>query len=145
MDKLLVVSDEILGALRATRPWVKFIAIVWFVGVAFTVIFGLAMITGIYTGFSMPGFPALLGRVFGTFYIVMALVYVAPALYLYRYAKAIAGVQGSAVMASFEDALKQQKSFWKFYGIFIIVFIVLCLLFFVGSMIVGLYVATHHH
>ncbi|MHB8404558.1 MAG: hypothetical protein ACYDCJ_03950 [Gammaproteobacteria bacterium] len=145
MDQPIALSDRMLASLNATRPWVKFIAIVWFVGIAFMVIFGLAMITGIYTGFSMPGFPALLGRVFGTFYIVIALVYVAPALYLYRYAKAIAGVQGSAVMASFEGALKQQKSFWKFYGIFIIVVIVLCLLLFVGSMIVGLYVATHHH
>jgi len=145
MDKPIAFTDSMLASLNATRPWVKFIAIVWFVGVAFMVVFGLAMITGMYTGFSMPGFPALLGRVFGALYIVMALVYVAPALYLYRYAQAIAGVQGSAVMVSFEDALKQQKSFWKFYGIFIIVVIVLCVLIIVGSMIVGVYIATHHH
>ncbi len=145
MDQPIALSDRMLASLNATRPWVKFIAIVWFVGIAFMVIFGLAMITGIYTGFSMPGFPALLGRVIGALYIVMALVYVAPTLYLYRYANAIAGVQGSAVMASFEDALKHQKSFWKFYGIFIIVVLVLCVLVIVGSMILGVYIATHHH
>ncbi len=145
MAQQIVVSDDMLDALNATRPWVKFIAIVWFVGVAFMVVFGLAMITGMYTGFSVPGFPALLGRVFGTFYIVMALAYVMPALYLYRYAKAIAGFQAASVMTSFENALKQQKSFWKYFGIFIIVVLVLYVLFIGGFMIAGIYIAAHHH
>jgi len=145
MDQPIAFTENMLGSLKATRPWVKFIAIVWFVGVAFMVVFGLAMITGMYTGFSMPGFPTLLGRVFGAFYIVMALVYVMPALYLYRYAKAIAGFQTASVMTSFENVLKQQKSFWKYFGIFIIVVLVLYVLFIGGFMIAGLYVATHHH
>ena len=145
MDGQIAVSESMLGSLKATRPWVKFIAIVWFVGVAFMVLFGAAMITGIYRGFSMPGMPAFFGTVLGIFYIVMALVYVMPALHLYRYAKAIAGVQSAATMAGFEDALKQQRSFWKYFGIFIIVVLALYVLFIFGFMIAGIYLASHHH
>ena len=145
MDQPITLSDRMLASLGATRPWVKFTAIVWFVGVAFMVLFGAAMITGIYRGFSMPGMPAFFGTAFGIFYIVMALVYVMPALYLYRYAKAIAGVQGVATMAGFEDALKQQKSFWKYFGIFIIIVLAFYVLFIFGFMIAGMYLATHHH
>lgn len=145
MAEQIVVSENMLGSLKATRPWVKFIAIAWFVGLAFMVLFGLAMITGMYTGFSRPGMPAFFGKAFGIFYIVMALIYSIPTLYLYRYAKAITGIQGSAVMKAFEDALKQQKSFWKYMGIFIIVVVVLCALIMVGFMIAAFYIATHHH
>jgi len=145
MTQQLVVSENVLSSLKATRPWVKFMAIVWFLGSIFCLLFGLAKITGIYTGFPAPGELALISKFMGALYIVMALVYVMPALYLYRYAKAIAGVQGSAVVASFEDALKQQKSFWKYYGIFLIILIVFCVLIIVGSMIFGIYVAAHHH
>ncbi len=145
MAQQIVVSEGMLASLGATRPWVKFIAIVWFVGVAFMVLFGAAMITGIYRGFSMPGMPAFFGTVLGIFYIVMALVYVMPALYLYRYAKAIVGVQGVVTMAGFEDALKQQKCFWKYFGIFILIVLALYVLFIFGFMIAGIYLASHHH
>ena len=145
MDGKFAVTDNMLQSLKATRPWVKFIAIVWFVGVAFMVLFGVAMITGIYRGFSMPGMPVFFSKVLGIFYIVMALVYVMPALYLYRYAKAIVGVQGVVTMAGFEDALKQQRSFWKYFGIFIIVVLALYVLFIFGFMIAGIYLASHHH
>ncbi len=145
MAQQIVVSEGMLEALQATRPWVKFIAIVWFVGVAFMALFGVAMTTGIYRGFSMPGMPVFFGKVLGIFYIVMALVYVMPALYLYRYAKAIVGVQGVVTMAGFEDALKQQKSFWKYFGIFIIIVLALYVLFIFGFMIAGMYLVAHHH
>ena len=145
MDQPITLSDRMLASLGATRPWVKFIAIVWFVGAVFMVLFGLAMITGIYRGFSMPGMPASFDRVLGIFYIVIALVYVMPAMYLYRYAKAIAGTQDDAVMTSFEDALKQQKCFWKYFGIFIIVVLVLYVLSIAGFMIAGMYLASHLH
>ena len=35
MDQPIALSESMLALLGATRPWVKFIAIVWFVGVAF--------------------------------------------------------------------------------------------------------------
>lgn len=133
-----------LGSLRATRPWVKFIATVWSVGLVIMAIFGLAMITGIYDGFSSPGMPKSFAKVFGVFYVVMALVYVMPVLYLYRYAQAIVGLRSSVEMTRFEEALKQQKSFWKYFGIYIIVVIVLYVLFISGIMIAGIHLAAHH-
>lgn len=148
MTEPIALSDRMLASLNATRPWVKFLAIVGIVGIALAVLFGLAMITGMFAGFVMPGTPkisGLFGTVFGIFYFVMALIYVMPILYLFRYAKAITGIQGAAAMAAFEDALKQQKSFWKYLGVLVIVLIVIYILFFVISMIGGMYMATHHH
>lgn len=144
MNQPIEVTEAMLGSLKATRPWVKFLAIVWFVGLIIAVLFGLAMITGIYGGFSTPGMPKSFTKVFGVFYIVMALVYVMPILYLYRYAKAIAGLGSSTEMATFEEALKQQKSFWKYLGIYIIVVVVLYVLLIIGFSSVGIYLAAHH-
>lgn len=148
MNQPIAFSDRMLESLNATRPWVKFLAILGFIFIALMVLMGLAMITGMFTGFATPGMPQMpvvFDTVFGIFYLVLAFVYVMPPLYLYRYAKAIAGIQNAATMAGFEDALKQQKSFWKFIGILMIIILVLEVLFMVGAVIVGIYLAAHHH
>jgi len=144
MNQPLVISENVQASLKATRPWIKFMAIMWTVSIAFLLIFGLAKLAGLITNTSETGELALFSRIMGAFYVAIGLAYVMPALYLFRYAKAIAGMQGTSVVASFEDALKQQKSYWKYYGIFLIVVIVVGMLVGGGVMFVSLYMAAHH-
>jgi Ca2+/Na+ antiporter len=53
----------------------------------------------------------------GLVYVLMALLYLFPSLYLHRYASAIKTFLGSKAGEDMEAALAHQKSFWKFLGI----------------------------
>ena len=115
MADQIVVSENALGYLNATRPWVKFLAIVGFVFIGLMILVGWIMTCSFSAAPKEPGM-ADLGTVFGVVYIVMAVIYLMPCLFMYRYAKAIAAIP-SAGQSALEEALKNQKSFWKFMGI----------------------------
>ena len=51
------------------------------------------------------------------FYVALAGVYIAPGLYLSRYANAIKRLKADSTAAGLEETLKHQKSFWRFIGI----------------------------
>ena len=118
MADQIVVSETALGYLNQTRPWVKFLAILGFIVLGIIVLCGLAMMSG--SVMNAPGF----GAAFGILYLVLALLYYMPCLFLYRYSKAISTIPSTG-QAGLEEALKQQKSFWKFMGI--LTAVVLCI------------------
>jgi len=53
-------------------------------------------------------------------YAVLSLLYIYPALKLWKYASHIGALLLSSSMLDLEAALSQQRSFWKFLGIMII-------------------------
>ncbi len=130
MADQIVVSDSALGYLDATRPWVKFLAIVGFVFIGLMVLIGLIMTLAFSALPQQPGMPAAVGPVFGIMYLIFAGLYLMPCLFMYRYAKAIAAIPGTG-QAALEDALKNQKSFWKFMGILMLIMLCLYALFIV--------------
>ena len=140
MADQVVVSENALGYLNATRPWVKFLAILGFIGIAFMVLFGLLMIFGFSLLPTQSGAPAF-GAVFGVFYFLFAILYFMPCLFLYRYSKAIAAIPGTGPGA-LEEALKNQKSFWKFMGVLALILLSIELLVVVIGVLVA--VARHH-
>lgn len=146
MADQIVVSENALGYLRATRPWVKFLAIVGFVFIVLMVLIGLLMALALSGAAAKTGPLAAFGPILGVVYIVMAAVYLMPCLFMYRYAKAIAAIPGTG-QAALEEALKQQKSFWKFMGILMLIILCLYALIFVGSIAFGVMAgmsAAHH-
>jgi len=64
-------------------------------------------------------------------------LYLYPAIKLLGFASAIARLTASHAMNDLEDALKQQKSFWKFSGIAAIAIIVLYVVVIVGAVAYG--------
>jgi hypothetical protein len=115
------VSEATVELLRQTRPWVMLLGILAFVGCALMVVVGL-----LAAGFAMmaPGAketPAALGLV----YLPLAALYVYPGIKLWSYGAAISRLMASRSSADLEDALSQQKSFWKFSGIASVVVLVL--------------------
>ncbi|HEV7164170.1 MAG TPA: hypothetical protein VGO35_02125 [Gammaproteobacteria bacterium] len=140
MAEQVVVSENALGYLNATRPWVKFLAILGFIGIAFMVLFGLLMIFGFSLLPTQPGAPAF-GAVFGVFYFLFAAIYFMPCLFLYRYSRAIAAIPASG-QGALEEALKSQKSFWKFMGIVALIIVSIEVLVIVIGVLIA--VARHH-
>ena len=66
--------------------------------------------------------------IFGVLYLACAVVYIFPALYMKRAANAADIAIHSNSNEAVLDFLKNNKSIWKFFGIFTIVSIALCIL-----------------
>jgi len=147
MADQIVVSEQALGYLNETRPWVKFLAILGFVGIAFMVLASFFFMFGMSAMPARPGtqpLPAAFGALFGFFYLLFAALYFMPCLFLYRYSKAIAAIPGSG-QAALEDALKNQKSVWKFWGILMAVMVCIYAFFLlIGVIVAAVGLAAHH-
>ena len=127
--------DAAAQMLRQTKPWVRLISVMTFVGSAFMVLSGgfllLASIAGLAGGPGGPGGAELgiplngSGAVIGVIYIVMSFLYILPAVYLWRYANRIGSFDLERSPRALASALEAQKSFWRFCGIVIVVYLVI--------------------
>ena len=127
------VSAGTVQALKETRPWVRLIAIV---GMVMTGIMLIAMLAAASFGF----FAAAKGRgntagiggleiiVILAIALLMGLLYIYPIVKLFKYAGAISRLDRSGSVKDLEDALGQQKSFWKFAGILTLIVLFLNLI-----------------
>jgi hypothetical protein len=122
--------------LRGTQPWVRFLAIMGFIGAGFMVLAGLtAGIAGAATGrIETIGLMVI--------YPIMAVVYVFPSLFLLRYADRIRSFVASGQEQDLVGALDAQRSFWKFAGILTIVSILVGILFSVFAVIAGVMIGV---
>ena len=122
MASLTPLAEQYLDQ---TRPWVRFMSVVTFGGAGLMVLVGLVMLAvglfsglaGTSTGGLGPLGSAIGGGVMALLYLALACVYIAPGLYLWRYADAIQRLKTDSTTSGLEDALKHQKSFWRFVGI----------------------------
>ena len=135
-----VISPLMIEHLDKTRPWVLFLGILGMIGTAFLIMGGLLMLVmGSALGMQDDSNPfgAAVGPFLGGFYLLGAVFYFFPSLFLLRYSGAIRNIGGRANTAGFEDALKNQRSFWRFTGIAAAAFIGLYVLIIIGAIVVG--------
>ena len=122
--------------LDQTRPWVRFMSVVTFVSAGLTMVLGLVVLVfSMFSGAAAGNGEELgaLGSAVGggllaLLYLVLACVYIAPGLYLARYASAITRLKSTPTAGGLEDALKHQKSFWRFVGILTVVGLVVAVI-----------------
>ena len=125
--------DRTATMLRQTRPWVRFISVICFIVAILSALGGLAFIAlGIAS--RMPG-PAPLGAMMGFVYILMAVFYGLPGVFLWMYAGRIGIFLRQRTPGNLASALAAQKSFWKFVGI--VVLIILCVYFLMALVLAG--------
>lgn len=105
--------------LRQTKPWVRFLSIMGFIGAGMMILGGLIM--GVAGAAS--GRPEML--LLCILYPLLGLLYIFPALFLHRYASRIAEFLLYGQSEHLDSALEAQKSFWRFSGIMTLV--ILCL------------------
>ncbi len=127
------VAEEVVAILRSTKPWVRFLSVLGFLGLGLLVLGCLAILV-IPMGpmGSMPIGPRI-GASFA--YLLMGLVQFPAVLFLSRYASRISRLAGTNAPIDLEDALRAQKSFWKYLGILTLVMMILYLLIIVGVLI----------
>lgn len=130
----LEVGDEIKGYLKETAKWAYLLSILGFVGIGFMVIGGIS-----FTFLSsMNTFPMNSANGMGNFvgigivYIVLALVYFFPIMYLFKFSSKMKKALGSNNNADFKIAFSNLKAHYKYIGIFSIVIISLYVLILIG-------------
>jgi hypothetical protein len=129
-----------------TRPWAVFMSVMMFIGAGFMVIIGMiisAMGIGLRAIPSGPGrFGAMgfgINILLGVFYMVSGVLYIAPGVFLWRFASAIQNLEAARSPQALENALRNQKSFWCYAGILTIVFLAIGVLFVAFAIIAALF------
>jgi len=120
--------------LTETRKWSYFLSIMGFITAGILVVVGLIM------GFALSLIPSdqlnamglvgsSLGFLMGLIYILIAILYLFPTLYLYKFSQKMKVAISVTNNDELEEAFKNQKSFYKFIGIATIISIGIYILF----------------
>jgi hypothetical protein len=112
-------TPRAMEMLRKTRPWARFLSVVIFIGAGLMLLVAMFFL---FAGSRMRG-GAPGGMAFA--YVIMALLYIMPGIYLGRYATHLATLQRMNRSTDLENALEAQKSLWRYVGI--IVAVIVCL------------------
>ena len=124
------ITDEMIESLRGTKGWVLLVGILGLVGSGFMVLGGVGILfSSAFMRGAAGGPPAAMLAGMGVGYLVFAIIYVFPSLYLIKYSSAIGRLLNSGQAQDMEDALHQQRKFWKLIGV---LFLVIVVLFVVG-------------
>lgn len=117
----LTITSDIRDYLKETAKWGKLLSIVGFVMMAILVVFalfaGTIMATAMSQLDSIGGAGALGGGMISVIYILMALLYFFPLLYLYRFSSKIQVALNSDDQQYLSEAFRNLKSLYKFMGI----------------------------
>ena len=134
-----MVSPGVVETLRRTKGWVRFLAVLGFAGAGLMVLAAVAMaVMGAAGGTMGDGeLPAAFFVGYAFFLVLMAFLYVVPSLRLLRYASGIARLEVQRDAGMLENALEQQRAFWRFVGIAAIVVLVVYALFLVAAIAAG--------
>ena len=131
------VTPRTVDLLSRTRPWVMLVSIVMFIASALMVLGGVAGLAFSSLG---PGAMPMMGVL--VVYVIMGLLYIIPAIYLFRYARRISDLKLSQHFTDLEAALQAQKSFWKFVGILTMIAMGIYAIAIAGAMTVAVWQAA---
>ena len=96
---------QLIQLLTETRPWGRLFGILMLISGAFMLL-----------AVAMGGAAARMG-VMGVIYLPFAFLYIYPAMCLMKYASSITEAAASGQMVHVNDAILQQKKFWRFCGL----------------------------
>lgn len=108
------VSDRTVAALRKTRPWVVFVAVMNFIGAGFVIIGGL----GVMTKSAAEGIGMIIG----------AVLVLLPGVAMIRYGQAINRLLHGGGVAELEQSMEAQASVWQIFGIYLLIYLVIIVL-----------------
>jgi uncharacterized membrane protein len=128
--------------LREISKWTFFLSIVGFIGIAFMIILGIfsnVIYGDAFNAIYKNQLPFNMSLIMTILYLVFAVIYLAPVLYLYNFSRRLKRSLSAKNNDTLADALKMLKSHYKFIGVFMIIMLSLyALLFIVGMLGIAL-------
>lgn len=140
-----MVTQGAMLQLKKTKPWVRFISVMMFIGAGFMLLLAVVMaVVGSAGMMQQAGSPfgdKLSGTAFGVgmaaLYGLFSVLYIYPALKLWKYADRIRDLCNSMNSIDLEKALNEQRAFWKFVGVMIITMFALYFVIIIVAMAIG--------
>ena len=140
------LTETMLKHLKDASPWLKFIGILGYIGCSFIALAGVFfIIASIALSAFMSDFgdfPTWFFWVFSIIYLAMAVLFFFPAYYTYNFGDKISKHQHSNSDEDLEQAFKNNKSLWKFYGILCIIYLCIIPFSIIVSVIVAIVAVT---
>lgn len=121
------VSPSTIAQLAGTKPWVRFMSVLMLIAVIFMILGAAGMViiraAGMNNmgGGTVPEAGILVGM--AIYYGVLAFVMIYPTIKLWKFASSIGRLNVSLSVADLDTALAEQRRYWKFMGIMMILFI----------------------
>jgi len=127
------IDGSIMSVLNETRKWTKFLAILGFIGLGVLLLMGLFIGT-IFSSIiaSMPQTTPFPTTMLSFIYIIMAIVFFFPVLYLFNFSEKMKIALYTSNQEALYEAFNNLKRHFKFIGILIIVELLI-----VGAIIIG--------
>lgn len=144
MDPILsptnsAVSAAVIDQLTRTKGWTRFFSVLLWIGAVFLVLGGIAMIgmsaaSGLASEALADEFGGAMAMLpLGILYFVMAFIYIYPALKLGKFSSRISDLSSQPTETNLVAALNEQRAFWKYVGIWMIVFFALYFVIIIGA------------
>ena len=124
------VSPSTIAQLTGTKPWVRFISVLTWIGAILMVLAAVFMLVAGSSGMAQMVGMAL-------YYGVMAFVIIYPAMKMWKYANSIGRLAASHSVADLDAALAEQRRYWKFSGIMIIILMCLAVVGLIAGVALG--------
>jgi uncharacterized protein involved in cysteine biosynthesis len=133
------LTVTMLQYLKEASPWLQFVGILGFIGCGLMVLFGIifAFLPNVIAGSFMDISGSGPFWIFSLFYAALAALFFFPASFTYNFGAKIRKYQYSNSDEDLEQAFRNNKSFWKFYGILCIVYLAFIPVIIVIAIIVG--------
>lgn len=145
------VSSAVVDQLAKTKGWTLFFSVMLWIGSGFMLFAGIALVgVGAVGGAAGAAFDeigdemgGMIGMILmGAFYIVLAIVYIYPALKLSKFSSRCSQLINQPAETTLVGALNEMRAFWKFVGIWMIIFIALYPIVIVVAVAAGVMGAT---
>ena len=138
-EQRYALNENMIRSIARTGPWIRFFSILGFISVGFMLLGGIVMAFIVVIGGSLSREPGMLMMLpLSVLYVLLAVVYIFPSLYLWQTASAVVRLKQGMVVAGMETALEKQRRFWKFIGIVTIAFIALYPIFVLAMVFAGM-------
>lgn len=138
----LHLSETAKGFLRETAKWAFFLSILGFIGLGFLVLVALFMFAAggaiaSAAGGAFGALGAMGGGIIGTVYLILAILYFFPVLYLFKFASKTKRALAESSTEGLTEGLENLKSHYKFIGIFTLIILSLYVLILIFAVIAG--------
>jgi hypothetical protein len=145
------LTETMLIYLKQASPWIRFVAVLGFISAGLTALSGIFFFALIpltsqsWEHVSSFGSFSVLGASFAggmvLLFIAGAAVIFFPSLYMYRFGEKIRSYLRTGTEQDLEQAFKNNKSLWKFFGIACIVYMAFLPVMIIGAIIAGVLAA----
>jgi hypothetical protein len=122
-----VLTAAMIRYLKEASPWLRFIGIMGYIGVALLVVTGVIMVFALLvTGRSdTTGIMGAVSGLMGFVYAALGAAAFFPARFTHKFGVKIRNYLLSGAEGDLEEALKNNRSLWRFTGILLIVYLAL--------------------